>query len=139
MEQSKEPYVATEEPQSLPPVFDIPSSWARFQEFMNTFWVYEIFASIISLAMLAAIFGILKHYNSTDVDVWNHSWGLNSLIGLVATISQITMAVPLASGISQLKWLWYKDSQKLTDLDKFDQSSRGPLGSLVLLFSWPFK
>jgi hypothetical protein len=101
--------------------------------------VYEILASIISLAMLAAIFGVLRHYNSTDVALWSHSWSLNSLVGLLATISQISMAVPLTSGISQLKWVWYKDSQKLSDLDKFDQSSRGPMGSAKLLFSRPFK
>ena len=101
--------------------------------------VYEILASIISLSMLAAIFCVLRHYNSTDVALWSHSWSLNSLVGLLATISQISMAVPLTSGISQLKWVWYKDSQKLSDLDKFDQSSRGPMGSAKLLFSRPFK
>jgi hypothetical protein len=59
--------------------------------------------------MLAAIFGVLRHYNSTDVALWSHSWSLNSLVGLLATISQISMAVPLTSGISQFKWVWYKD------------------------------
>jgi len=73
---------------------------------MNTFWVYEIIASLVSVAMLAAIFGVLHHYNGWDVDLWNFSWSLGSLIGLLATISQVAMAVPLASGISQLKWTW---------------------------------
>ena len=68
--------------------------------------------------MMAAIFGVLKHYSGWSIDLWSHSWSLSSLVGLLATISQIAMAVPLASGISQLKWVWYKDSQKLTDLDK---------------------
>jgi hypothetical protein len=139
MEHSKELFITTVEPQTPPPVYEKPSSWALIKEFMNTFWVYEILASVISLTMLAATYGVLKHYNSTDVDAWSHSWQLNSLIGLLATISQIAMAVPLASGISQLKWLWYRDTRKLTDLDKFDQSSRGPFGSVLLLFSRPFK
>ena len=137
--ESKKPYTTTTQPLSPPPVYKTPSSGARLQEFMNTFWVYEILASIISLTMLAAIFGVLHHYNSWDVDLWGHSWALSSLVGFLATISQITMAVPLASGISQLKWTWYKESRKLTDLDKFDQSSRGPFGSVKLLFSRPFK
>jgi hypothetical protein len=139
MEHSKELFITTVEPQTRPPVYGKPSSWALINEFMNTFWVYEILASVISLTMLAATYGILKHYNSTDVDAWSHSWQLNSLIGLLATIIQIAMAVPLASGISQLKWLWYRDVRKLTDLDRFDQSSRGPIGSVLLLFSRPFK
>lgn len=36
---------------------------------MNTFWVYEILASLLSLVMLAAIFGVLHHYNSSDIDL----------------------------------------------------------------------
>lgn len=137
--ESKEPYTTTTAPLSPPPVYEKPGFGARLQEFMNTFWVYEIIASLVSLAMIAAIFGVLHHYNGWDVDLWDYSWSLGSLIGLLATISQVAMAVPLASGISQLKWTWYKNSQKLTDLDKFEQSSRGPFGSVRLLFSRPFK
>ena len=137
--ESKELYTITTQPLSPLPVYETPSFGARLQEFMNTFWVYEILASIVSLTALAAIFGVLHHYNSSDVDLWSHTWALSSLVGFLATISQITMAVPLGSGISQLKWTWYRNSQKLTDLDKFDQGSRGPLGSVKLLFSRPFK
>ena len=116
-----------------------PGSWAQFHEFTNAFWVYEILASITSLATLGAIFGILKHYNSTEVNKWNHTWALNSLVELLATVCQIAMTFLVASCISQLKWLWYKDSRKLADLDTFDQCSRGPFGSLRLLFSRPVK
>jgi hypothetical protein len=82
--------------------------WAigRVQDLMNTFWVYEILASLLSLVMLAAIFGVLHHYNSSDIDLWSHSWALSSLVGLLATINQTTLAFPLDSCISQLKWTW---------------------------------
>jgi Protein of unknown function (DUF3176) len=103
---SKQPFTTTATPLSPPPVYEKPSFGARFQEFLNTFWIYEILASIVSIVSLAAIFGILHHYRDWDVDLWSHSWALSSLVGFLATISQITMAVPLASGISQLKWTW---------------------------------
>jgi Protein of unknown function (DUF3176) len=137
--QSKEPYTTTTQPPSPPPVYETLSFGTRLQEFMNTFWVYEILSSIISLTALGAIFAVLYHYNSWDVDSWSHSWALNSLVVFLATISQITMAFPLASSISQLKWTWYRESRKLADLNKFDQGSRGPFGSVKLLFSRPFK
>ena len=95
--ESKEPYTATTVP---------PGLASRLQDLMNTFWVYEILANLLSLVMLAAIFGVLHHYDSSDVDLWSHSWALSSLVGLLATISQTTLAVPLASCISQLKWTW---------------------------------
>lgn len=101
--------------------------------------VYEATAGIISIAMLASIVGILRRYNSTDINSWSGSWSLGSVVGLLATICEITMGYLLTAAISQWKWVWYKDSQKLTDLDIFDDSSRGALGSVKLLFSRPLK
>lgn len=104
--ESKEPHTTTTAPLSPLPDYEKPGLGARLQEFMNTFWVYDILASIVSLAILAAIFGVLHYYNGWDVDLLNYSWSLGYLVGLLATISQVAMAVPLASGISQLKWTW---------------------------------
>ena len=139
MEPSRKTFVITTEPQTPPPVYERPSLWGRIREFLNTFWILEILACLFSLVTLATIFIILNHWNSTDVGAWSHSWSLNSEIGLLATLSQIAIAVPLAAGISQLKWVWYKNTRKLSDLDIFDEGSRGPLGSVKLLFSRPFK
>jgi hypothetical protein len=50
--ESKEPYTTTTAPFSPPPVYEKATFGARLQEFMNTFWVYEIMASLVSLAML---------------------------------------------------------------------------------------
>lgn len=35
--------------------------------------------------------------------------------------------------MSQLKWLWFVRKQKLTEFGAFDNASRGPTGSLLLL------
>jgi hypothetical protein len=67
--ESKEPYTTTTVPLSPPPVYETPGLASRVQDLMNTFWVYEILASLLSLVMLAAIFGVLHHYNSSDVDL----------------------------------------------------------------------
>ena len=104
--ESKEPYTTTTVPLIPPPLYETPNLGARAQDVLNNSWVYEILASLISLVMLAAIFGVLHHYDSSDVDLWSQAWALSSLVGLLATISQTTLAVPLASGISQLKWTW---------------------------------
>ncbi|KAL8788418.1 MAG: hypothetical protein Q9195_007297 [Heterodermia aff. obscurata] len=45
----------------------------------------------------------------------------------------------IAAVISQLKWLHFRDSrnpQQLYDLHRYDQASRGPWGSLLLLTHW---
>ena len=111
MEHSKDAYVATrEQPESPPPVYHKPSLWARFEDFLNTFWIIEIVACFISLSTILAIFAVAKYDDGWLVSERKHfgySWTLNSLAGLLATISEIAMAVPLASCISQLKWTWW--------------------------------
>ncbi|KAK7522878.1 uncharacterized protein IWZ02DRAFT_256565 [Phyllosticta citriasiana] len=38
------------------------------------------------------------------------------------------------TGLSQSKWLWFSQPKKLSDLELFDQASRGPWGSTCLIF-----
>ncbi|KAF4439717.1 hypothetical protein FACUT_3933 [Fusarium acutatum] len=45
-----------------------------------------------------------------------------------------SMVIPVSEGLSQLKWNAFARSQRpLDDLKTFDQASRGPFGSLLLL------
>ena len=39
-------------------------------------------------------------------------------------------------GLGQLKWAWFKSSKSLVDFSVFDKASRGPWGSVLLLFSF---
>lgn len=43
------------------------------------------------------------------------------------------MMNPVVECISQLKWLWFVRKQKLIDIQAFDDASRGPTGSLILI------
>jgi hypothetical protein len=42
--------------------------------------------------------------------------------------------VSLSSGTSQLKWDWFRKTKYKEDIQLFDDASRGPLGSLDLLW-----
>ena len=43
------------------------------------------------------------------------------------------MLIVVNEGLSQLKWLWFRDSRRLHDMVAFDEASRGTWGSLKLL------
>jgi hypothetical protein len=45
------------------------------------------------------------------------------------------MLLITAEGLSQLKWAWFKRRRPLQDLTRYDRASRGPLGSLLLLWT----
>lgn len=42
--------------------------------------------------------------------------------------------MPIAEGVSQSKWMWFKEAREMADIERFDTASRRPGGSLRLLF-----
>lgn len=47
------------------------------------------------------------------------------------------MPMPVAEGISELKWVWFAKPRLLSDMDEFDLASRGPRGSFRFIFRLP--
>jgi len=56
-------------------------------------------------------------------------------ISVFSTLSKSALLVAVAEGISQLKWIYFRERRhRLYDLQVFDEASRGPWGSLQLLW-----
>ena len=97
-------------------------------------WVFEMMAVAIGLGAVAAIIGVVSKYNGRALPDWPHSITLNALIALLATFANAAMSVCLSSGISQAKWIRFKEaSTPLSDMEAFDDASRGSWGSIKLL------
>lgn len=65
---------------------------------------------------------------------------MTAIIAALAQTAQSALLVPVASCIGQLKWKWTwfeKKSRRTIDLETYDMASRGPEGSLKLLFHLP--
>lgn len=78
--------------------------------------------------------GVVSRYNGRTLPDWPHDITLNALIALLATFANATISVCLASGISQAKWIRFKqEAAPLSDMEVFDEASRGSWGSLKLL------
>ncbi|EXJ95578.1 hypothetical protein A1O1_00700 [Capronia coronata CBS 617.96] len=111
----------------------IPSWWSRLS--LDN-WAWEIGASILCLCILAAIAGVLFGYNGRTVPDLPDGLTLNAIISFLATLAKATLMVVLAAAIRQEKWLWFVDEPRpLSTVDAFEEASRGPLGSLMLLLS----
>jgi hypothetical protein len=97
-------------------------------------WTFEILALVVALGAIGAIIGVVFRYNGRALPDWPHDITLNALIALLATFANATISVCLASGISQAKWIRFKQSAApLSDMEVFDEASRGSWGSLKLL------
>lgn len=116
-----------------------------FDSFKTSFansWLPEFLALLISLLSTVVIFGLLTAYNGQDITRWHFPAGvtLNAVISTFSTISKGFLAVAVSAGLGQWKWLWFqRRSRSLKAFAAFDRSSRGPWGSMQLLFSTKLK
>lgn len=101
-------------------------------------WWTELLSIIFSLSCLAANVGVLaalddqpyKSWRIAQVDVTP-----NAIISTIATFTKASLLLTVAEVIVQLKWLYFQARmQRISDLQVFDDASRGPLGSIRLLW-----
>ncbi|KAL9616257.1 MAG: hypothetical protein Q9160_008863 [Pyrenula sp. 1 TL-2023] len=96
-------------------------------------WLKEFLSLVVALIALAFIVMVLALHQDKTLPKWPSSISINSLVSILTSILKAAMMLPIAEGISELKWMWFSASHPLSDLDRYDAASRGPLGSLGLL------
>ncbi|KAK8076328.1 hypothetical protein PG994_003600 [Apiospora phragmitis] len=67
---------------------------------------------------------------------WKYGITLNALVSVMSSVLKAAAVLPLAGGISQTKWLWYKEPRPLKEMETFDDASRGPWGALLLMLDF---
>lgn len=98
-------------------------------------WTWELVSCLIALGAIAGIFVSLRNYDSRPLRDWPYSITPNTLVSVLVTIGKAAVAIPLAEGVSQLKWSWYKEKDRaLKDVARFDEASRGVFGAAKLIF-----
>ncbi|KAH0439956.1 hypothetical protein CcaCcLH18_02673 [Colletotrichum camelliae] len=99
-----------------------------------TVWWMEIFSSFLALGCIIAMVVILSIYQGQPLPRWPKLISINSLIAVFTAIFKASLILPVAEG--QLKWNWFDRFQKLGDLVIFDNASRGPWGSFLLMIKY---
>ncbi|KAG4439959.1 hypothetical protein IFR05_004533 [Cadophora sp. M221] len=121
------PKSTTNIPQSrLPP--------SKFQAAADWF-LWEILSIAVAALSVVSIVVVLISFNGKAQPQWPMGITINSILSWLSTIARSSLLVPITKGISQLKWTWFGSVQRLADLQRFDDASRGPWGSLMLLWS----
>jgi hypothetical protein len=97
-------------------------------------WTFEIVTIVLSLGAVGSICAVLAHYNDNGLPEWPNDITLNTIIALLATAANAAMTVSIQSGLSQFKWIRFKLSRApLSDMEAFDEASRGTWGAVKLL------
>ncbi|KAH7309782.1 hypothetical protein B0I35DRAFT_379378 [Stachybotrys elegans] len=84
------------------------------------------------LIVLVAIFWYMK---GRPLSQWPTIISLNATVAILTTGCSATLMFGVSEFVGQLKWLHFKNSpHELRHFERFDEASRGPLGSLKFLF-----
>lgn len=109
------------------------SSFDRTRHASEKYWLNEVASCLVAFGVLIAIICVLNQHDGQPLPEWKYGITLNALVSVLSTILKAAAVMPLAVGISQAKWLWYAEPRPLKDIETFDDASRGPWGSLLLL------
>ncbi|KAF2116834.1 hypothetical protein BDV96DRAFT_598678 [Lophiotrema nucula] len=99
-------------------------------------WNAEICGCVFAALSLMGLVMILRAHEAGPLPDWPQLVTINSIVSIFTLFIRAGIAMVLAEGISQSKWQWFRRPRTLTDMEKFDSASRGPFGSLVLLFGF---
>jgi hypothetical protein len=112
-------------------------------------WIWQIASAIISIAGLAAIVVVLLEIDrnprlaswtvspsSKISSIISSNISPNTLIAIFAALSKAALLIVVADCIGQLKWIRFEERPHLLkELEVYDEATRGPWGSLKLLFA----
>ncbi|KAF2474372.1 uncharacterized protein BDR25DRAFT_385936 [Lindgomyces ingoldianus] len=134
------PSLVDEKPESSPNIAErIEQRLWRYSLNGNVIerWLLEIISWIISAICMGAIVGVLIYLRNQPLSKWQLSrigLTLNAFVSVLSKVASAALLLPVAEALGQLKWSWFQGhSKKMWDFEIFDNASRGPWGSFLLL------
>ncbi|KAF2621562.1 hypothetical protein BU25DRAFT_435383 [Macroventuria anomochaeta] len=101
-------------------------------------WLLEILSWLFSAICMGAVIGVLIYLQGNSLSRWTIQekthLTLNAYISILSKMAGAALILPVSEALGQLKWSWFLEhSKQIWDFEIFDNASRGPWGSLLLL------
>ncbi|KAH4408143.1 hypothetical protein HBH70_046150 [Parastagonospora nodorum] len=101
-------------------------------------WLLEIVSWLFSALCMAAVIGVLIYLRDEPLTKWHIAkktpLTLNAFISILSKLAGAALLLPVSEALGQLKWSWFLEhSKQMWDFEIFDNASRGPWGSMLLL------
>jgi hypothetical protein len=98
-------------------------------------WLYECAALAFSVGCLVALAVMLGINDGKETPQLPYDITLNALISVLSTAAKSSLLFAIAGTLGQVKWAWFMERRELSDMQTFDDATRGPWGALILLCS----
>ncbi|KAB5571778.1 hypothetical protein GE09DRAFT_642249 [Coniochaeta sp. 2T2.1] len=99
-------------------------------------WAPEVLSLVMAVLAVMAMIVMLAHFDGRALPIWPSTFvTLNAVVAVLVTIAAAGVGIPLSNGLSQIKWIRVRaqGGAPLSDMDMFDNASRGAMGSFGLL------
>lgn len=101
-------------------------------------WLPEVAFMVFSAICMAVIIAVLRVYDNHPLPSLPKGVTLNAVVSILATGAKSALLAAVASAIGQGKWTWFHSKPRpLAHAHILDEASRGPYGSLAMLFKKP--
>ncbi|KAF1996400.1 hypothetical protein P154DRAFT_443513, partial [Amniculicola lignicola CBS 123094] len=120
----------------LPPPPAPLTARTSFNRFLHFGWWWEVSSIFVATICTCLSMTVLFYTDGKALTEWKLPIQPNSLIAIFSTIAKSALLVPIAEGLSQLKWTYFEvpEPRELAQMQVFDDASRGPWGALVFLW-----
>jgi hypothetical protein len=116
-----------------------------YEGMMEKMWLFEFFALVVCVLAMLGIVIMLLVVQGHPAPNWEIRppktkplrLTLNSVVSIFSTIVKSTVLIPVVASLGELKWLWFRKGQPLSDVTVYDSAAKGPLGSIMML--WAFR
>jgi hypothetical protein len=101
-------------------------------------WLLEIVSWIFSALCMIAVIVVLIYFKDEPLSKWTLTdtthLTLNAYMSILSKMAGAALILPVSEALGQLKWSWFQqNSKQMWDFEIFDNASRGPWGSFLLL------
>jgi hypothetical protein len=101
-------------------------------------WLLELVSWLFSAICMGAVIGVLIYLKDDSLSKWalaeKTGLTLNTYISILSKMAGAALILPVSEALGQLKWSWFLEhSKQMWDFEIFDNASRGPWGSMLLL------
>lgn len=113
-------------------------------------WGWELAAWLLSAVSTMTLLIVFATFANKSLRSWNSTITPAAVVAILSQFGQTAVLAPVTACICQSMWLWFhKESRatqpsiqvdkhpQLISMQQYDGGSRGPLGSLFLLFKNP--
>lgn len=106
----------------------------RFWKLVDDWWMWELLSWTFALLCMGAVAILLAVYDGRALPNWPMGFTINAYVSILGAFVKAALLLPTAEALGQLKWNWYvRGSRDLQDFQVFDEASRGPWGSFLLI------